>query len=116
MISFFRKINIFYKNIVKSIRRAFHEFGEEVFIIIRNRNYAKKHPNLFAIFSIIEQEQNTQIFELQKEEFHKIKANVLKDKDASNHHILEALRGLFNNNKILSNQNEIRQQLSSYLF
>jgi hypothetical protein len=109
MIDFLRKI---YREIID----IFYDLSEEFFIIIRNRNYAKKHPNVFAIFSIIEQEQNPQIFELQKDNFERIKTYILHDENVANHRILEAIRGLFHNNKIIFGQNEIKDKIAASLF
>ena len=112
----FIKLKIFFDKITKSFRQFFKELFEEFSMIARNRNYSKKHPNLFAIFTILEQEQNSQIFILQKDNFEKIKNNILKDSEVSNHHILEALRGIYHNNKFLSNQDFIKDKIVKYIF
>lgn len=112
-----RRINILFKKITRSVKFFFQEIHEEFCVILRNRNYSKTHPYLFAIFSIIEQEQNPQIYEIQKRSFKKIKEQILQNDNTSNHKIIESLRGIFHNNKVTtSSDNEVRKKIVEFLF
>lgn len=110
------KFKIIFKKSTRSIKDWFFDFCDEIFVLFRNQSYAKKHPNLFAIFSIIEQEQNPQIFAMQKENFDLIKENILGDKEIINHHVLEALRSLVRNNIYEKSSNKIRDKFVKYFF
>ncbi len=111
-----RKINIIYKRATRSFKKSCQNLLEEIFVILRNRNYYKKHPDIFAIFSIIEQEQNTRIFELQKANFRRIKNNILQDREISDHAILEGIRGLFQNNNLDNKSSKIKKDIAEFLF
>lgn len=100
-----------YRAISKDILSIIEEFSS----ILRNRKYLIRYPKLFAIFSIIEHEQNPHLFELRHDDFEKIKSEILHDKVENNHQILEILRGLFQNIHITSVQNDLRDKIIHYL-
>lgn len=114
MKNFIRKINIIFIKSAKHFKRILSDLQEEIYVIIRNRNYSKKYPDLFALFSIVEQEQNTQIFDIYDKEFNLIKKNILKDNKIENHQILEALRGILHNNKI-NHCDKIKEKIIKFL-
>ena len=100
-----------YHAIIKDILATIEEFR----VILRNRKFLTRYPKLFAIFAIIEHEQNPHVFELQHDSFEKIKSEILHDELENNHQILEVLRGLFQNIHITSAQNNMRDKIIRYL-
>ena len=80
-VSLIKKAKIVFKNSTKSIRRSIREVKSELFLILKSNKYSKSYPNIFAIFSIIEQEQNPRVYDLQKSNFSKIRNNVINDPD-----------------------------------
>ncbi len=111
-----RKINDVINLFIASVRRTIAETAEEFRTIARNRNYAKKYPKLFAIFAVLEHEQSPQVFELNHDDFSYIKEHILKDEAVNNHHILEALRAIFQNNIYEEGHNEVKDKIVKYLF
>lgn len=88
---------------------------EELRAIVRNRNYMVRYPKLFAIFSIIEHEQSSQVFELNHDDFQLIKAEILHDEKINNNHILESLRGLFQNTNLSDVHDQAKGKILHYL-
>ncbi len=110
-------MKIFLKKLYHLLQKLGHALSkdiasvfEELRAIIRNRNYMVRYPKLFAIFSIIEHEQSSQVFEINFEDFELIKKEILKDDKVNNHHILEALRGIFQNISLsdINDKNKIK--------
>ena len=115
-ISLVKKAKIIIANSTRSIRRSIREVRSEFSLIVKNNKYSKNHPEIFAIFSIIEQEQNSKIFETQAKNFILINENILKSDKASASDILNALRGLFHNNNLLKSSSKIKQKIAKFLF
>lgn len=111
-----KRINKTITDIAFSAKKTFDGILEEVHIIIRNRKYSSRYPALFAIFAIIEHEQSAQVFEVNNQDFKIIKDNIFIDEEISNHHILEALRGLFQNNQLIESRNKAKIRIAQYLF
>jgi len=111
-----RKINDIISVCIISIRRSIAATAEEFRTIVRNRNYAKKYPKLFAIFAVLEHEQSPQVFQLNHDDFLYIKEHILKDENINNHHILEALRAIFQNNIYKEGGNETKDKIVQYIF
>jgi len=119
LIKIIKKINNFFLvfgRLKIAIKNYISYISHELKIIFRNGKYSKVHPELFAIFSIIENEQNPNIYEANKDDFNKIKLLILNNHEYSNAHILEAIRGLFQNNHLVKSHNYCRDLIADYLF
>ena len=115
-LSLVKKAKIIISNSTKSIRRSIREVRSEFSLIVKNNKYSKNFPEIFAIFSIIEQEQNSKIFDVQSHNFDLINSNILRSDKASSGEILNALRGLFHNNNITKSSSKIKQKIAKFLF
>lgn len=113
-IPLFRKAKIIFKNSTMSIRKSWREVKSEFSLIVRSNKHNKSHPDIFAIFSIIEQESNSKIFELQKDKFNKIKQDIIGDLNIPDSRVLDALRGLLHNNQFPKND-EVKIKISKFL-
>ena len=112
----FKKTNQIIQEISRIIHKNITGIIEEFRTILRNKNYSSRYPHFFAIFAIIEHEQNPQVFDFNHADFNKIKIDILKNKETNNHQILEALRGLFQNSNLPDEQNNVRIKITKYLF
>ncbi len=115
-ISLVKKAKIIIANSTRSIRRSIREVRSEFSLIIKNNKYSKNFPEIFAIFSIIEQEQNSKLFEVQAKNFHLINCNILKSSKVTPADILNALRGLFHNNNLAKSSSRVKQKIAKFLF
>ncbi len=115
-VSLIKKAKIVFKNSTKSIRRSIREVKSELFLILKSNKYSKRYPDIFAIFSIIEQEQNSRIYDLQKGSFNKIRNSIIKDPNESDNDILNAIRGLFHNNEIPSGASSSKVKIAKYIY
>lgn len=115
-LSLIRSIRNIFSSSVVSVKKSLHEVKDELSLILRNNRYSKSYPNIFAIFSIMEQEQNSRVSQLQKSNFKRIKKNILQDDDVSDSEVLNALRGLFHNNRVTKNASAEKVKISKYIF
>ena len=107
--------NIFSSSVV-SVKKSLHEVKGELSLILRNNRYSKNYPNIFAIFSIMEQEQNPRVTQLQKSNFKRVKKYVVHDVDADDSDVLNALRGLFHSNKVAKSASPEKVKIAKYIF
>ncbi len=112
---FVKKANHLLKKFWRVISKDVLAMMEELRAIIRNRNYMTRYPKLFAIFSIIEHEQSSQVFDLNRVDFQLIKTEILDDEKINNHHILESLRGLFQSTNLSDVHDQAKSKILHYL-
>ena len=115
-ISLVKKAKIIITNSTRSIRRSIREVRSEFSLIVKNNKYSKNFPEIFAIFSIIEQEQNSKLYEAQAKNFDLINNHVLKNHKTSSFEILNAIRGLFHNNNLPNSASKIKKTIAKFLF
>lgn len=113
--SILRKAKIIFNRSTKSIRRTILEVRSEFSLIVKNNRYSKNFPEIFAIFSIIEQEQNTKIFQNQAKNFDLVSRNVLKSNDSPSD-VLNALRGVFHNRNIPEDLSDVKKKMVIFLY
>ena len=113
---FINKINHLLQKLWRVISKDVAAMIEELRAIVRNRNYMVRYPKLFAIFSIIEHEQSSQVFELNHDDFQLIKTEILHDEKINNHHVLESLRGLFQSTNLSDVHDQAKGKILHYLY
>ncbi len=115
-ISLIKRIRIVLRSSTRSIRRSFREVKSEISLILRNSKYSKVYPDIFAVFSVIEQEANLKVVELQKKSFSKIKENIIKDQNVPDNEVLRVLRSLFHSNQTIDKTDINKAKVAKFIY